>query len=57
MSVRKKHDADCLIRINGDSPLISAHVIKKAILFRKKFTKTRYRHQCISKNISKRYVS
>ena len=35
----KKHDADCLIRINGDSPLISAHVIKKAILFRKKFTK------------------
>ena len=28
-----------MIRINGDSPLISAHVIKKAILFRKKFTK------------------
>ena len=24
----KKHDADCLIRINGDSPLISAHVVK-----------------------------
>ena len=31
----KKHDADCLIRINGDSPLISAHVIKKQFYLEK----------------------
>ncbi len=35
----KIHNADCLIRVNGDSPLISAHIVKKAILWRKKFPK------------------
>jgi|TARA_B100001093_G_C26843661_1_gene1021731 spore coat polysaccharide biosynthesis protein SpsF (cytidylyltransferase family) len=34
----KKNNADWLIRINGDSPLISAHIIKKAMNYKKKFT-------------------
>jgi spore coat polysaccharide biosynthesis protein SpsF len=33
----KKNKADWLIRVNGDSPLISSHIVTKAIKFKTKF--------------------